>query len=318
MNLKPSFPVTVFTVLCVIFLFGCEKVNSPVNEAGVESTPADPSAEAAAAVTLLADDYYSVTLQRTPEIAYFSGVELLRHDGMQDNSPSAQLASEDYEDKMLAALERIDVDTLNGRTEWITHAYLLQTLRANVAQRICRNQLWNVNQMGGWHSGYSQIAQLQPVGSPTLREQSVARWSKMAAYINQEIENLKSGLELGYSAPRTVVQRVIDQVGGLLELEIEESPFYSPAIRDDDTDFAATTRAIVSTQIYPALQRYRDFLANIYMENARAELTVTANPDGSACYEASLQAYTTLDRSGREVFELGQVTVAANRAKVIE
>ncbi|MCP4048660.1 MAG: DUF885 domain-containing protein, partial [Gammaproteobacteria bacterium] len=33
---------------------------------------------------------------------------------------------------------------------------------------------------------------------------------------------------------------------------------------------------------------------------------------------ASLQAYTTLDRSGREVFELGQVTVAANRAKVIE
>ncbi len=318
MNLKPGFPVTVFAVLCVTFLSGCEKVNSPDNEAGVESTLADPSAEAAAAVTLLADDYYSVTLQRTPEIAYFSGVELPRHDGMQDNSPSAQLASEDYEDKMLAALESIDADTLNGRTEWITHAYLLQTLRANVAQRICRNQLWNVNQMGGWQSGYSQIAQLQPVGSPTLREQSVARWLKMPAYINQEIENLKNGLDLGYSAPRTVVQRVIDQVGGLLELEIEESPFYSPAIRDDDTDFAATTRAIVSTQIYPALQRYRDFLANIYMENARAELTVTANPDGSACYEASLQAYTTLDRSGREVFELGQVTVAANRARVIE
>jgi len=318
MNLKPSFPVTVFAVFCVTFLFGCEKANSPANEASVESTPADPSVEAAAAVTLLADHYYSVTLQRTPEVAYFSGVEPSRHDGMQDNSPSAQLAAEADEDKMLAALERIDVDTLIGRTEWITHAYLLQTLRADVAQRICRSELWNVNQMGGWHSGYSQIAQLQPVGSALLRQQSMARWSKMAAYIDQEIENLKSGLELGYSAPRTVVQRVIDQVDGLLELEIEKSPFYSPATRDDDTDFAATTHTIVSTQIHPALQRYRDFLADTYMESARAELTVTANPDGLACYEASLQAYTTLDRSGKEVFELGQATVAANRAMVIE
>ena len=318
MNLKPSFPVTVFAVFCVTFLFGCEKANSPSNEVSVESTPADPSAEAAAAVTLLADHYYSVTLQRTPEVAYFSGVEPSRHDGMQDNSPSAQLAAEADEDKMLAALERIDVDTLIGRTEWITHAYLLQTLRADVAQRICRSELWNVNQMGGWHSGYSQIAQLQPVGSALLRQQSMVRWSKMAAYIDQEIENLKSGLELGYSAPRTVVQRVIDQVDGLLELEIEKSPFYSPATRDDDTDFAATTHTIVSTQIHPALQRYRDFLADTYMESARAELTVTANPDGLACYEASLQAYTTLDRSGKEVFELGQATVAANRAMVIE
>lgn len=318
MNLKSNFPATAFAIFCMTFLFGCEEANSPANEATVEGTPADPSAEATAAVTLLADHYYSATLQRAPEVAYFSGVELSRHDGMRDNSPSAQLAAETDEDRMLAALERIDADSLNGHTEWITHAYLLQTLRADVAQRICRNELWNVNQMGGWHSGYSQIAQLQPVGSAPFREQSVARWSKMAAYIDQEIENLKSGLELGYSAPKTVVQRVIDQVDGLLELEIEKSPFYSPATRDDDADFTAATHAIVSTQIYPALQRYRDFLADTYMESARAELTITANPDGLACYEASLQAYTTLDRSGKEVFELGQATVAANRAMVIE
>ena len=318
MNLKSNFPATAFAFFCVMILFGCEKASSPDNEATVEGPPADSSAEAAAAVTLLADNYYSATLQRTPEVAYFSGVELSQHDGMQDNSPSAKLAAEADEDKMLAALERIDADTLNGRTEWITHAYLLQTLRADVAQRVCRNDLWNINQMGGWHSGYPQIAQLQPIGSAPLREQSVARWSKMAAYIDQEIENLKSGLELGYSAPKTVVRRVIDQVDGLLELEIEKSPFYSPATRDDDTDFAAATHAIVSAQIYPALQRYRGFLADIYMESARAELAITANPDGLACYEASLQAYTTLDRSGEEVFELGQATVAANRAMVIE
>jgi uncharacterized protein (DUF885 family) len=172
--------------------------------------------------------------------------------------------------------------------------------------------------MGGWHSGYSQIAQLQPVVTPELREQSISRWSKMAAFADQEIENLKTGLELGYSAPKSVVQRVIDQVDGLLALDIEQSPFYSPAVRDTDEAFAAATREIVAGQIYPALQRYRDYLAGPYMEGARAELTVTANPNGLACYEAALQSYTTLARSGKEVYELGLATVAANKAKVIE
>ncbi|MFC1689721.1 hypothetical protein ACFL07_08725 [Pseudomonadota bacterium] len=59
MNLKSNFPATAFAILCMTFLFGCEKANSPANEATVEGTPADPSAEATAAVTLLADHYYS-------------------------------------------------------------------------------------------------------------------------------------------------------------------------------------------------------------------------------------------------------------------
>ena len=237
---------------------------------------------------------------------------------MEDNSPTARKAAEGIENEMLAALESIDPDALTGRTEWITHAYLLQTLKSDVAQRVCRSDLWNVNQMGGWHSGYAQIAQLQPVGTEELREQATTRWSKMAAYIDQEIGHLENGLELGYSAPKTVVQRVIDQVDGVLALEIEKSPFYSPAVRDGDGEFAIAMNAIVKDQVYPALQRYRDFLAGTYMDGAREELSVTANPDGLACYEASLQAYTTLGRSGKEVYELGQQTVAANRAKVIE
>ena len=304
---------------CTLALHACDKATSPP----VESETLKPEVvqlaiDPAATVNTIADQYYASTLQRTPEIAYFSGIDLPRHDGMEDNSPAARQAAEAEVDEMLATLERVDPDTLNGKTEWITHAYLLQTLKSSVAQRICRTELWNVNQMGGWHSGFSQIAQLQPVGTDELRQQSTSRWAKLGPYIDQEIKNLEYGLELGYSAPKPVVQRVIDQVDGLLALEFEQSPFYSPATRDENEAFATATRTIVADQIYPALQRYRDYLAGPYMESARTELAVTANPDGLTCYEASLQAYTTLDRSGKEVYELGKLTVAANKATVIE
>ena len=318
MNMKPRLWQVALITSCVLVLNSCEQASPPATESVAVEPAAIKSVSDAAAVTLLADRYYAITLKLTPEIAYISGVELVRHDGLEDNSPAARQAAQALMDELLFDLERIDASTLSGRTEWITHAYLLQSLRSSVAQRVCRTELWNVNQMGGWHSIYTQIAQLQPVGSAALREQSRARWSKMANYIDQEIENLKTGLELGYSAPKTVVQRVIDQVDGLLALEIEASPFYSPAARDDDEEFATATQLIVADQIYPALQRYRDFLADTYMESARSELAITANPDGLACYEASLQGYTTIDRPGQEVYELGQATVAANQAKVIE
>jgi uncharacterized protein (DUF885 family) len=304
---------------CAFVLHACDKAAPPPAETAVVKPDVVTTAfDSAATVTSIADQYYASTLKRTPEIAYFSGIEPPRHDGMEDNSPSARQAAEAEVDEMLDALERVDADTLNGQTEWITHAYLLQTLQSSVAQRICRTELWNVNQMGGWHSGFSQIAQLQPVGTAELRQQSINRWAKLGPYIDQEINNLEHGLELGYSAPEPVVQRVIDQLDGLLSLEVEQSPFYSPATRDENEAFATATHTIVADQIYPALQRYRDFLAGTYMENARAELTVTANPDGLACYEASLQAYTTLDRTGNEVYELGKLTVAANKATVVD
>jgi len=295
--------------ICAVGLAACTE----------DQTAADaPSTDPGSIVNSVADQYYDFTLSRYPETAYFSGIELDRHDGITDNSPAARLADEAVIDELLGRLQSVDAGVLVGKPKWITHAYLSQTLSDAVAQRVCRSDLWNVSQMGGWHLGATQIAQLQPVGSPELRQQSLTRWSSFVVYVNQEIENLESGLDAGYSAPRSVVRRVIEQVDGLLALDIERSPFYSPATRDDDEAFAERTRALVADQIYPALQRYRDYLANTYIESAREELSVTANPDGLECYEASLRGYTTLDRSGKEVFELGQETVAANKAKVIE
>ena len=231
-------------------LAGCGKETATVDAVAPAPTAAeDTSKETAITVNQLADRYYAETLSRTPEVAYFSGVELERHDGMADNSPAAREAGESSEDAMLSQLQAIDADSLVGKPAWITQAYLLQALKSSVGTRVCRSELWNVNQMGGWHSGYGTIARLQPVGTAELREQSLARWAKLAGFVDQEIANLETGLASGYSAPKAVTRRVIDQFDGLLALEIEKSPFYSPATRDEDASFAIATRAQPSRRL---------------------------------------------------------------------
>mgnify|MGYP001813099212 FL=1 len=290
-----------------------------------EQPPADTAADVAAdtpspaeAMNDVADRYYAWTLERFPEQAYFAAVELERHDGMLDNSPEALAAAHAIEDELLAAVEAINADDLVGKPEWIAKALLEQELRSGVARRICREELWNISQMGGWHSGYSQLATLQPVETPELREQALARWAKFPAFVDQEVANLKSGVEQGYTVPKAVAQRVIDQVDGLLALPTENSPFYSPAARANDEAFAGSMREILEGGIVPALQRARDYIADEYLPVAREALSITAIPNGAECYEAMLRSYTTIDRSGKGVYELGQATVAANKAGVIE
>lgn len=275
-----------------------------------------PPPDATALVNDIADRYYNWTLARQPEQAYFSAIEIERHDGLFDNSLAAARAAEQRVDAFLAEINAIDAAALIGSPEWIAWTLLEQQLKSDIALRACRHELWNVNQMGGWHLGYTQVARLQPVDTAALREQALTRWSGFAAFIDREIDNLKTGIGQGYSAPKSIVERVVAQVDGLLALPLTESPFYSPAARAGDAAFAAKIEALVAESINPALRRYRDYLQADYLTAARAELPVTANPQGEACYAASLAAYTTLDRSGAAVYELGQRTVAENRANV--
>jgi len=276
-----------------------------------ETPPAD-------AMNDLADRYYAWTLDRFPEQAYFAAVEIERHDGMLDNSPDALAEAQAVEDALLAEVEAIDSDDLIGKPEWITKALLQQQLRSSVERRICREELWNISQMSGWHSMYPRLATLQAVDTPELRDQALVRWSKFPAFADQEIANLKVGVELGYTVPKAVAERVITQIDGLLALPTERSPFYSPAVRADDEAFTGSMREIVEEGITPALQRVRDYLQNEYLPVAREALSITAIPNGTECYEALLRSYTTIDRSGKDVYELGQQTVAANKAGVIE
>ena len=266
----------------------------------------------------IADRYFQARIAAVPELPYFVGLPVEDHAALSDNSPQAQAAWEQVEDQIHAALQAVDAEALRGQPEWITHGILTEYIGAQIGTRVCRSELWDVNHMGGWHGSYSRVADYQPVDTPPHRESALARWAQFDDYIDQEVANLQRGLAAGYSAPKSVVEKVIQQVSGMIEAPAAQAPFLSPARRASDEAFKTQFGKLHEEQILPALRRYRDFLTQTYLPAARTELSITANPDGRACYDASLRAYTSLDRPGEAVFELGQKTVAANRARVIE
>jgi uncharacterized protein (DUF885 family) len=258
----------------------------------------------------LADAYVEGFFDRFPEQATMVGAPGRSHDKLTDNALSALQAWEAQEDAWLADVKVIDPARIGSGSLKATYAILREALESSVASRVCRNELWNVSQMTGWHVGYGYLITIQPVGTDRGRAEALARWGSLPRYLDTEIANLREGIEQGYTAPRHIVRIVIDQVRTLVSTPAPESPLLAPVRADKTPGFAQAFTALVNDQIAPAARRYADFLERDYLPAARETAAVAANRNGAACYEASIRAFSTLPKSAREVHDIGVREVA--------
>lgn len=270
----------------------------------------------AAKVEALADRFVSQQLAYDPTVADEAGLETKIHDRFADRSPQAIRAFENIERRDLAELLAIDPSALPISAR-ATFANLREKLESDLQLRVCRSELWDVNHFDGWQSTFADVAERQPVATPDDRAQALRRWNSVPRFIDVDIANLQAGLNEGYSAPRSVVRRVIAQMEILTSGPIEKSPFFSPALRSADPAFKAAFRKILVRRVNPALVHYMDFLKSYYLPRARESIALSDLPNGRACYQASLRAYTSLRRTPLEVYNLGRRTVKANQAEVI-
>lgn len=298
--------------------------SSPVRDesAAANAAPVVPAAtvapDAVAAVNALADRYVDAVLDFDPTVTYFTGVPVKAHDRLPRNSAAEIAAWDAQEDAMLADLARIDAAPLRGTPHAVSYAVLRESLESGRQMRICHRERWTISHMNGWLSSLAEAAQAQPVTTPEERSQAVARWSALGTFVDNDIANLRTGLSTGYSVPKSVVDRVLKQLDGMVAGKPEDLPFYAPAKRADDAAFKAQLAQVMRDTALPAITRYRNFIRNEYRARARDSVALADLPDGAACYAALLRNSTTLTRSPREVYELGRKTVADNEAIVAD
>jgi uncharacterized protein (DUF885 family) len=269
------------------------------------AAPPQPREAADVQVRQLADTFLAAYFDRYPEQATLYGVPGRRHDHLTDNSLVAQKTWEAREDAWLAAIRKIDPHTIGAAPLRATYAIVRQTIEGDVAKRVCRDELWNVSQMTGWQVNDGYLVTIQPVGSDDARKDALARWGALPKYIDTEIANLGEGLKLGYTAPTQNVRIVIDQIRSLASTPVKDSPFDSPSQRDKTPEFQKAFDALVADTINPAAARYADYLEKEYLPAAREATAVSANPNGAACYDASVLSHSSSAKTAKEVHALG-------------
>ncbi len=280
------------------------------------------SAERDAAARLangVAADYVDGYYKQFPEEAYEVGYPDTPLDRLGDRSRTAMAAWEAQEDVWLAELKAVDVSLLEGSDAAVPHAFATWRLQASVDRRVCRIDLWNVSPtFSGWQAIIPATLSQQPVGTDKARADALARAADIARYVDTEIDNLREGIVQGYTAPRSNVKAVLVQIDAILASKPEDSPFYDPAKRDDSDEFKRDYREILTTVVYPAVRRYRTFLADEYRPRAREAIGVSSDPGGTACYAALVMYNTSLPLEPQEIHENGHRQMERIQSEVRE
>ncbi|WP_291286294.1 DUF885 domain-containing protein [Flavobacterium sp.] len=265
----------------------------------------------------LADKYYERYLETFPEERYYQDIPLERHDQISSNDLKDVEKWEFFEDSIYNLVKKITETRLKEINSKIAYWLLKEKLESSIEIRVCKRNLWDVNQLSGWQISWADIANYQPVGSDEFKKQAFERWNKLPFIISTEIQNLKLGVSRGYTMPKEIVQLVIDQLQIFLDYEIEKSPFYIPATKDStDNNFKEGWKTLLVDKILPAIASYQKYLKNEYMASARTNISILANPNGAECYKAFIRNRTTTNKTGEEIFELGQSLVANNKKTV--
>jgi uncharacterized protein (DUF885 family) len=285
--------------------------------AGVPTRARSPALDAQAnRVRAMADEYVAAYKTVFPELAEDSGLTLAHHDALSDNSRAALDAWHAREDVWAAELRKIDPEALWGTPEWVLYGYLRNTVDSSRATRVCHAELWPAHEYG-WQIILVAMIDKQPIGTPALRNEALARWRQLPRFLETEIANLREGARLGYTAPRRNVELAIEGLDALVATELTKSPLWSPAKRDPDPGFRAQWKALVEADLLPAARRYRDFLRDDYVAKARTTLGLTGIPNGEACYRGSLRTYTTADIDPTTLYRRGEERVAEREARAL-
>ena len=291
---------TAFVCVCLV------AVSAACNRGEKAPAPAPAPERADARVRELADAYLEGFFQRNPDQVTLFGVPGRHQDALPDNSFDALRAWQAKEDRWLAQATQIDPAAVEAPPLRGTYAIVREALDASIGARVCRSELWTVSQfVNGWQVQDGYIVTIQPVGTEEARKEALARWSRLPKYVDTEIANLREGLKAGYAAPKANVRIVIDQMDTLIATPTADSPFDSPSVRDKTPEFAKQFDMLVREQIVPAFKRYRDFLQHEYLPAAREAIGVSANPNGAACYDASVRYHSSLPTPAREVHATG-------------
>ena len=288
-----------------LMITACESETSVVEEqlAG----PAHRNIEA------IADEALAAMLERNPTLATSYMIEGAQHDRLFDNSLQALAEWQTREDAWLAELDAIGEPTDVGSRDWVTFGILREQLAASQAVRICRKELWETSTTTAWYTGLPFVFDIQPLESDDLKEQALARLGEVDRFIDNEVSNLKKGLEMGYSSPRLTVAAVPEEVRALRD---DNSPFLAMGARAEDEVFEGDVRTIFNEQIIPAIDRYANFIEGEYLEQAREEIAISYNPNGAECYPAVVRSFATIQPTADEIHALGLAQMSKIRSEM--
>ena len=306
--------------LLALAVGGCGKDGADGSDPAASAADASPDAQRLAAVV---DAWYERWLELNPLDASAQGDH--RYDARFGDylSPTWLADSLANEQDSLEELRAVDPAGLSDSDRITFDAFKYGREIAIEGYRYPA-ELLPVDQLFGRPAQFAVIGaggDVHPFMTAQDYDNFLARMDGFVAWVEQAINNMRSGTVKGVVQPRVVIERAIPQLSALAVEDPKESVLWRPvlnlpaglSIADRQRIVAAWERKL-GEAVLPAIRRFRDYLENDYLARTRSSVGMSALPNGAAWYAYRVRLHTTTSLTPQQVHELGLSEVARIRA----
>jgi uncharacterized protein (DUF885 family) len=274
-------------------------------------------------LSALLRDAWGRTLQDSPTWATRLGVHDW-DDRLGDASLDAQRRRREARAALRTRAEAIDAAALSA-ADRETLELFAEGLSTDAARDVCRGAEWNDNVHSNPVSHAVKLHDGFALRTAQDGRNLVERYRAVPKYIDQRIDALQRGADDGLFASRRTLERLVALVDRQLAEPVETWAMLEPAAEppqgwtaDERRAFADDLRAVVIGEVEPAFVRYRTFVAQTLIPNARGNDAegIVHLPVGKACYEAEIRHHTTLSLTADEVHRIGLAEIARIDAEI--
>jgi uncharacterized protein (DUF885 family) len=221
-----------------------------------------------------------------------------------------------------AELDDISCQRLD-RNGCINYRIFVKQMDNYLAAYETRSYLIPFTSDGGFYMRLARLPQNTQFGEVTDYRHYLARLHELPRVMDQYIDLMRKGLELGITQPRVILDGRDQPIKAQIVEDVKDSPFYEPfqdmpesVSGGEKSELLATAGKVISSEVIPAFQRLDNFFRDEYLPGARESLGATELPDGERYYQAKILKYATVEMSPGEIHQIGLEQVARIRGEM--
>ena len=231
-------------------------------------------------------------------------------------SSEAEFAGELLEE--LASIETSNLD----ETDQISHELLKFVLQEQIDYYEFKRYLNPLLSDAGFHSNLPYM--VRPMASYDDVKTYLNKLNAIPGFVDQNLVNLREGLELGISQPRVIFKGYESTYDSHIVDNAEESFFYSPFRNlppDMNTEQQDSVlwqaKLAIDESVIPQFKRIKAFFEDEYLPGTRESLGISDTPNGRESYQNRINYYTTsTEYTAEDIHQIGLMEVARIKAEM--
>ncbi len=261
---------------------------------------------------VLADEYWNYLMEVNPTHATMLGDH--RFDDKME--PASREAEDDQIGRLREFVDR--ARRLEGLEldESITRDVLIHEASTTATGLEARTSEFDVNHTMGLQALIPVLIPQLPIETQEHAEALVQKYRSIGQTLDEMADRLREGLANGRTPPALTTEKTVEQLDAMLATPIAQDPFLNVRVPGsfDEAQTAAwrdDLAAVIEAAIRPALQRYRDIIANEVLPVARPQDRSGLGwiPGGDGLYRDAIARFTTLSLDADEIHEIGLAQV---------